>query len=828
MTHPRREVLELLASIADGEELNWDAVKAGAVAQNVQTLRALQIIAGVAHLHRTLPQDGDLPTEGLPGRVIGRIDPSAPPPAGEPSAGIAWGGFVVRERLGSGASADVFRAFEPQLERDVALKLFKSTVQSGRDVRARMLREARALARIRHDGVVRVFGADEHDGRVGIWMELVKGRTLEAELTERGRWSAREAAAAGQDLCRAVAAVHNAGFVHGDIKPQNVIREDGGRLVLMDFGARHLREAVAEPAVSGTPLYLAPEVLAGGAPSPASDVYSLGVLLYHLVSGGYPVVAASMEELKARHRDRQVTRLSDARPDLDPGFIRMVERALALDPAARFHSAGELESALGGGLGAARPHSTPRWDRVGRWHIAAAVAAVAALAIAASVLTLRRPAPPAADDGSVAVLPFRAVGGQGEAAYLSEGVSADLTSLLARLPHLRVVSGVSMHQFRDTTKPADEIGRMLGVKILVAGVVQLSGDHISVTAEMIDSGTSRQIWSERFDRRLDDLFAAQTEIASRIGTALRGRLSSSDARLLQRQPMPYRAFELYSLGRYHWNKRTPDGLQRAVDYFKQASDADPTSALPYAGLADAYVLSGVYGVVPSLQAQELAEAAALRGVELDPTLSEAYAALGSIRQEQLRWPEAETALLRAIELRPGYSPAHHWYALLLTAHGKFDAAVSHMQQAVAQDPLSLAMHAAQGFIWYMKGDFPAAVASYERALEMENDRGWLHRHIAVAHLAAGFPDRALEALDRVPAGTVAAADLNAIRANVYARAGRAAEARALLLENSDAVVPGAPVSGMDQAAARFALGDDALGYAWLERALANREPDVQY
>jgi TolB-like protein len=608
MTRKRREVLDILASIADGQPVDWDVLSSGAAAPDIDTLRKLRIIAGVADLHRSLGADDEVAVEDAPSRVIGRIEPRVEP-GGVAVDGTPWGPFVLREQLGSGTSADVFRAYEPKLDRDVALKLFKPAAQSSRDRRGRMLREARTLARVQHDSVVRVFGADEHDGRVGIWMELIRGRTLEAELTDRGRWSAREAAAAGQDLCRALAAVHNAGFVHGDIKPQNIIREEGGRLVLMDFGARKVRHAGAQGPVSGTPMYLAPEVLAGDEPSVASDVYSFGVLLYHLVTGSYPVVAASLDELQTRHSNRQMTRLSDSRPDLESTFVRVVERALAIDPAERFQSAGEMEAALARVLGAPAPQPIGWWDRLGRAR-KSAVAAVAVLAVAASALILWRLAAPVPDDGSLAVLPFRSVGGQEQAVSLSEGVSADLTSLLARLPGMRMVSGMSVQQFRDTSRPPAEIGQTLGVRTLVAGVVQLSGDRISVAVELVDSQTSRQIWSDRFDRRIDELFSTQSEIARRIAAALHGRLSSNDAALFERKPMQYRAFELYSLGRYHWNKRTPEGMRRAIQYFEEAAAADPTSALPYAGLSDAYVLSESFGDLPPLDAPKRAETAA--------------------------------------------------------------------------------------------------------------------------------------------------------------------------------------------------------------------------
>jgi TolB-like protein/tRNA A-37 threonylcarbamoyl transferase component Bud32/tetratricopeptide (TPR) repeat protein len=812
MAGSRRAVLDLLASVADGHSTDWDGVETGSMPPDPASLRVLRTIAGVAEVHRTLDAEAELPVTPDGPRLV-----QSPPP----SAGLTWGSMVLREKLGSGASADVYRAYDSRLDCDVALKLFRKQTGGNREQIGRKLREARMLARVRHDHVVQVFGADEHDGRLGMWMQLVEGRTLEQELAERGRWSGREAALAGQELCRALAAVHSAGFTHGDIKAHNVVREDGGRLVLMDFGAGRTRISEGRQE-SGTPLYLAPEVLAGGRPGVESDIYSLGVLLYHLVTKTYPITATTIEELKDRHGRSESVPLANCRPDLDLPFVRVVERALAPKPEDRFRSAGEMEAALAQALGTAGSVRTTPWT-TSRKVVAATIAAAVVILLMTAAWRLLL-APPVTD--AIAVIPFRTIGGTEYAAQLSEGLSMDLTSLLQRVPGLTVVSGVSTQQFRGTTRPAGEIGRTLGVEVLLAGTVQVSGDTISVDVELVDTRTSQSIWSQRYDRQTSDMFATQTEIARSIVEELKGRLSDDDARALERQQMTPQAFELYTLGRYHWDKRTPDGLRLSLDYLEKATAADPNAALPHAGLSDAYTLAGVYGVLPSIEAQRQSEAAALRAIELDATLAEAHAALGSIRQEQFRWSEAESAFNRAIALSPGYSTARHWHALYLMVHRRFDEALEEMNLAIAQDPLSVAPRGALGFIHYMKGDPPTAIGHYRAAIEME-DRPWLLRALSLAHLAGGEFDEALAALDRIEPGTEPAADLNAIRASVYARTGRGAEARALLLADP-AVATTDGVSGIEQAAARFALGEEEVAFQWLEAALANRQHEVQY
>ena len=295
--------------------------------------------------------------------------PSAEPDTTQKEVGAPdgkrWGRLVLLEVIGQGTSCDVHRAWDTELHRNVALKLlhddgFEGQRATGERVmadretrerlmadreRARLMSEARRLARLRHEHVVQVYGAEEHDGRVGLWTELVRGESLEEIVQRSGPLGAREAALVGLDVCAALAAVHGAGLLHRDVKAQNVMREGGGRIVLMDFGTGEDLSSGTSRLV-GTPLYLAPEIFAGQKASVQSDIYSLGVMLFYLVTGNFPVTAATMEQLRQAHVNRQQRTLRDLRPDVPEAFIRVVERALDSDPSRRFRSIGELEQGL--------------------------------------------------------------------------------------------------------------------------------------------------------------------------------------------------------------------------------------------------------------------------------------------------------------------------------------------------------------------------------------------------------------------------------------------------------------------------------------------------
>jgi len=370
-------LLELARAIDDERQIDWQAAEesvpdTGAARAVISQLRVLHNVARVAR---------DPDSEST--RPFPMGGPAQPP---APSSRV-WGPLTIHELIGRGVFGAVFRARD-NLGRDVALKLFREPADS-----PRLLREGQLLARVRHPNIIVVHGAGEFDGEVGLWMELIRGRTLEDELKARGAFSAEEARLIGVDLCRALAAVHEAGLVHRDVKAQNVMREQGGRIVLMDFGAGTDAEVANQRDVAGTPMYLAPEVFGGQPASRVSDIYSIGVLLYHLVTGSYPLSGSSRFEIQRAHSEGRIRRLRDARPNLPEAFVRVVESALAADPGRRPQTAGELEHALlnQGGLVPAPPLPIPHpWRLIG-------VAAASVLAVVSITILAMKYWPPSKD-----------------------------------------------------------------------------------------------------------------------------------------------------------------------------------------------------------------------------------------------------------------------------------------------------------------------------------------------------------------------------------------------------------------------------------------------
>jgi serine/threonine-protein kinase len=372
MSAPEELLISTAESIAAGDNVDWHEVRQQAPdPQQSRILTEMQVLERIATFLRSSDSEqiSDKPATQRP----------------KPAMPESWAHFRLIELIGEGGFGCVYRARDTKLQVEVALKLVE--LPGGRELRpASALKEARLLARVRHTNVVTVHGADIVDGRVGIWMQLIEGQTLATLLRGNGPFGAHEAALIGVDLCRALAAVHAAGLIHGDLKTRNVMREAGGRIVLMDFGTGRDLSALrlhgaAEPS-AGTPLYLAPEVLEGQSQSKVTDIYSVGVLLYHLVTNDYPVKGQTQAEIEDAHRRGEHRSLRDARPDLPQSFIALVERALNRDPRERFQTAGAFEAALADCLGQASrpvPGAGPRR----RWlNIAAVTVAVALLSVA--------------------------------------------------------------------------------------------------------------------------------------------------------------------------------------------------------------------------------------------------------------------------------------------------------------------------------------------------------------------------------------------------------------------------------------------------------------
>jgi serine/threonine protein kinase/tetratricopeptide (TPR) repeat protein len=580
-------LLPLAESIADGSAVDWEAAEARATSDERAIIQQLRVLSNLAGLHRSMPRRAAA-RPPLPSRV-----------SDSPAIG-SWGHLALLERLGGGTFGDVYRVWDNHLEREVALKLLKID-DSVQDLQAsRIATEGRLLARVRHTNVITVHGVDLHDHRVGLWMELVRGATLEQGLREHGPLSAREAALAGIDLCRALAAIHGAGLIHRDVKAQNVMREDGGRIVLMDLGTGREVDRTghgSEPDLAGTPLYLAPEIFNGSPASERTDLYSLGVLLYHLVTGAFPVRATTVEELKVGHDSGSGVRLRDARADLPTAFVQVVDRATASDPARRYASAGAFEAALVEALDASAV-AGPRfwtWRGLALWSAAAAtVVAISALAVPS--VRHRFASPPALVSSRDGVLVAEFFNRTGEAVF--DGTLKEaLTIQIQQSPYLNASAARNVESGRANrsgSRPlessvARELCRRRRMNALVVGSIALRADRyvIDVEAQNCDTGETIAKGEREASSRatvLQALGMATDEVRAKLGES-QTSIRQFNVPVEDATTSSLDALRSYSLG---MDTRAKGGEAEAIPFFTHALELDPRFALAEGRLGAIY------------------------------------------------------------------------------------------------------------------------------------------------------------------------------------------------------------------------------------------------
>lgn len=793
---------DLATSVADGSQVDWDQAEGSAgTEEERKVIRQLRSLSQVAALAR---------------------------------ADATWGPLQLRGDVGSGAFGTVYRAWDTRLEREVALKLLDRMAPDEATASA-LIKEGRLLAQLRHPNVVTVYGADVFEGRAGVWMEFISGRTLKTLVVEQGPLGAAEAGMIGRDLCRALAAVHQRGFVHRDIKAQNVMRELGGRTVLMDFGAGHDAQGPEQLALRGTPAYLAPELLAGGQATARTDIYSLGVLLYYLVSGGFPVMASSLDQFRTHHAEGRRVLLRDARPDLPAEFVRAIDACLAPVPAERPESAGAVEAMLEQALGlrTAEPAagiSAPRPSMATRW--VAAVATIAVLAGGAWLATRRPAAPMTAARDSVAILPFLNLTGSTDDDYFSEGITADLVASLSSLRDLRVIAGPSLRAYANRKTSPVDIGTTLGVATVLDASVRRSDERVRIVTQLIDARTGDQIWSESFDRPLADFQSLRSDVANRIAVALKGELSQQDMALLN----PGRtynndAFNAYMRGRHFVELRTEPAVTRSLQYFHDALGHDPTFAPAYAGIADAYMMLGVWAVIPREEANARAIEAAQKAVSLDDTLAEAHSSLAYANKNRLQWAEAERGFKRALELKPSLASAHHRYSIFLTQHGRFAEAITEIRLAMSLDPLSAAPRLQLAALLIMARRYDDAIAQYREALTLDGGLALAYRHLANAYARKGDFPQAQAAFDEYQRRSPVAAEDQEFKADLgyfYAASGRRTDALAIAKELTARYQSAGEAVGGSIAAIYASLHQRAEALDWLDRAVSTKDPEVGY
>ena len=703
--------------------------------------------------------------------------------------------YAIERELGVGGMATVYLAHDVRHERPVALKVFRPEVGVSFGAE-RFAREIKLLARLRHPFILPLLDSGETAGALYFVMPYIDGESLRARLAREGRLPIEEAVELARSVADALAYAHGEGVVHRDVKPENVLLSRQGHPVLADFGIARGRATSHDTAgqltevglALGTTVYMSPEQ-ALGEPNidGRSDIYSLGITLYEMLAGQPPFSGPNPLAIISQHLTVPPPTLSVARSDVPHAVEQVVSRALAKERAARFAAASDFARAL----------------RIGS---------------SGATIEVRQ----AADERtSIAVLPFTNLTAERENEYFSDGITEELIGALAKVSGLRVVSRSSAFAFKGKNASAREIGATLDVRFLLEGSVRRAGNRLRASAQLVRVSDDSHLWTETYDRQIEDIFAVQDDISARIVETITRTLPVGHLSGPQhvRQPRSLEAYNLCLLGRYHWNKRDQANLRQALDLFGQAAQIDPAYAPAHSGIADACALLASYAHARPTEMYPRAAAAATQAIALDESLAEGHASLGFTKYNwEWDWEGAERELRRAIALNPSYATAHQWLAMFLAGLGRADEGVPLARRAIDLDPLSINPNMALGAAFQFAGRMDEAVRQFRRVIAMQPDFALASVWLCATHAIAGQADEALAVAERMMQRMGEARIARAALAMAYAVSGRVADAQEIQADLGRS--PDMPV--FQHAMIYAIIGDDAATFDWLERAFVNR------
>jgi len=728
------------------------------------------------------------------------------------SAGSRIGPYEVLALLGEGGMGEVYRGRDPRLARDIAIKVLAKDASQDAEATGRLEREARAIAALSHPNIVAVHDVGHENGTFYVVTELLEGKTLRDAIRQSAlNW--RRAVEIGAEVAEGLAAAHAKSIVHRDLKPENIFLTADGRVKILDFGLAQTDPALMQRdeesipttrwfqtnpgTVIGTLGYMSPEQLRGEAVDPSADLFSLGCILYEMVTAKRPF-----------HRESGAATIAAIlKDDLPSGelaaavpmeFQRIIEGCVEKTASARFQSARDLALTLRA-IGSSASMETDLLRNI----------------------TRRKPSRSKSID-SIAVLPLANDTNDLGKEYLSDGITEGIINQLSQLPKLKVMARSTVFRYKNREVDAQNVGRELRVRAVLTGRLKQVGDQLRINVELVDSVDGSQLWGETYNRELADLVTLQDEMSREITDKLRLKLTGAEKKKLRKQSTQNSdAYQLYLKGRYHWNKRTEESLRRGIAFFREAIESDPSFAGAYAGLADCFVTMTTNIPLPPREAMPKAKAAAMKAVEIDDGLAEGWASLGAVRWWfDWDWAGAEEAYRRAIALNPNYATAHDGYGMMLSARGRAEEAVEQIRKAADLDPLSLIIAVHAGWPHYFARNYDTAIRCFRKALELDERfipaDGWLGMALGQQGRYAEALDafsRALE-VDRIPI-------LLTMLAHTHAIAGNREQALAFL----DALREEAKnryVSPYDIAVVHAGLGDASTAIEHLREARDDR------
>ena len=658
--------------------------------------------------------------------------------------------YKILEKLGEGGMGIVYRAHDTKLDRTVALKFLPPA--GGEKEKARLIREARAVAQLDHPNICTVYEIGDSEGMPYIAMAYIEGETLK-DRVENGPLAMNEIIDYTRQIARGLQSAHRKHITHRDIKSANIMITPDGQIKIMDFGLAKLAgrtQLTQEGSTAGTVMYMSPEQARGEDVDHRTDIWSFGVVLYEMITGRLPFQSEYETAAVYSILNEDPPPIGNLNPDVPPELEAIVKKALQKNKEDRYQQLDELLSNLEILQGTAVSETDRRRFFTGRKPFLYAAAVLLLLLVAAAVFFLGGPVPEVRAIESIAVLPFTNLSNDPDQEYFSDGMMEEILDRLFKIGDLKVISRTSSMRYKNTDKSIKEIAGELGVASILEGSVRRIGNNVRITVQLIDAGTDAHLWSDIYDGDLSDLsriFFIQSEVAQSVARELKAVLSPWEVKLIENIPTTdLIAYENFLKGKFAVYKYNAEDLSLAMQYFEQAKERDPDFALAYAGIAYVWIFRQQAGLATPEEAVPKMMEAVEKALELDNSLAEVHYMMANLNFLGLwDWEASKSAYKKAIEINPNHAEAHGLYAQLLYTLGRKEEAMRHTELSIKLDPVNPVVKMWHAYVLLIDGRYDDCIALSRGVLKKNPTAGGYDHLLSMAYHMKGQYDEAFEA-----------------------------------------------------------------------------------
>jgi len=753
----------------------------------------------------------------------------------ELSPGSTFAGrYQIIEELGKGGMGRVYKVLDLETNERIALKLIKLEIASDKKTIERFRNELTTTRKIVQKNVCRMYDLNKEKSHYYITMEYISGQDLKGLIRQTGQLTVGKAVSIAKQVCEGLAEAHSLGVVHRDLKPNNIMIDRDGNAKIMDFGIAKAvkgKSLTGSGVMIGTPQYMSPEQAQGKEVDHQTDIWSFGIVLYEMVTGQLPFKGEYEQAVVYSILNEDPEPVTDIRSEVPKELQKIIYKTLAKEPSERYKNVDELMEdfkkintdpipekykALKG--------KTKQTQKA----ISFGIILIAAVIIAGYFIFKEKKEEPVSQiisktekttetkwKNSIAVLPFEDMSPQKDQEYFCDGIADEIINALTHISELRVVARTSAFSFKGKNMDIREIGKKLNVGAILEGSVRKSGDNLRVTAQLINVESGYHLWSEKYERKLADIFTVQDEISLAIVEKLEIKvLGKEKIRLTKRHTENIQAYNLYLKVRYFWNKRTKSDLEKAIEYFNESLEIDSDYALAYSGMADCYTILAAYGFAPARPNFKKAKEMVTKALAIDDLIAEAHASLGwVILLADWAWENAEREFIRAIELNPGYATAHHWYTYSFLLTARFNEALKRIYHAQELDPLSPIISRVVAEVLFYNQEYDKSIKAAQASLEMVPGMPYAHSQIGINYIRKGLYQKALIEFEKEKVLWSNQDGIDTSIGITYAKMGKRKDAEQIKerLKSDDK-------NCYRIAQLCFSLGENEEGFEWLEKA----------